>query len=244
MKHDGKISVAIETSCRLGAVALGIGDKMISSRMLGTSGRHAAELVACLDEMLREAAIKPGDVNELYVSVGPGSFTGLRVGITVARTWSQLTEGLRLFAVPTSLAVAYNYVNDDWRQMCVMLAAKEHTVHATLLTKDNGRISIIGKPVLLDPITAIETMPRPLTVAGEALGFCGETLKKLSAADGITIAAESHWLPEIFSLWHAGNELAATDGCLTDFEHLLPEYARRPEAVRLWEHKHLQLNGF
>jgi tRNA threonylcarbamoyladenosine biosynthesis protein TsaB len=242
MKNDNKtISIAIETSSRLGAVALGTGGAMISSRELGTSGKHAAELVACLDEMLRDADIKPADVNELYISAGPGSFTGLRVGVTVARTWSQLIDGLKLVAVPTPLAVAWNYAQNDWQNICVMLAAKEHTVHATLMAKNGGTISIIGEPVLLEPLVAVETMPRPLLLAGEALGFCGDTLKKLSAIDGVTIADESHWLPEISSVWNAGRQLAAA-GKYVDFEHLLPEYARRPEAVRLWEHKHLPLD--
>lgn len=231
----------METSCRLGAVGLGVGESMIASRMLGTSGKHAAELVACLDEMLREAGVKPVDVSELYVSVGPGSFTGLRVGITAARTWAQLIDGLKLVAVPTPLAVAWNYAQDEWQNMCVMLAAKEHTVHATLLEKNAGKISIAADPVLLEPLAAVEKMPRPLLLAGEALGFCGETLKKLSSLDGVTIADESRWLPQISSVWNAGRQLA-TAGQFTDFEHLLPEYARRPEAVRLWEHKHHALD--
>ena len=84
------VSLAIETSCRAGGVALGRGDELLGVIDFEASARHAVQLVPRLHELLEGASLRPEDVDELYVSVGPGSFTGLRIGLTVARTMGQM----------------------------------------------------------------------------------------------------------------------------------------------------------
>ena len=93
------ITIAIETSCRTGGVAIGKGAKLLKSVAFDTPGRHASELISQLDAMMRSVRIAPAEVDEVYVSAGPGSFTGLRVGITVARTLAQALGGIRCVAV-------------------------------------------------------------------------------------------------------------------------------------------------
>ena len=95
----GDFSIAIETSCRIGGLALGKGDQLLTVETFDASQRHATILVARLEAMLETANLNPGDLSELYISVGPGSFTGLRVGVTVARTLAQFVAGLRCVAV-------------------------------------------------------------------------------------------------------------------------------------------------
>ncbi|MBC8372018.1 MAG: tRNA (adenosine(37)-N6)-threonylcarbamoyltransferase complex dimerization subunit type 1 TsaB, partial [Planctomycetes bacterium] len=79
------ISLAIETSCRTGGVALGRGDELIGAIDFDASCRHAVQLVPRLAELLETASLRPADVDELYVSTGPGGFPGLRVGLAAAR---------------------------------------------------------------------------------------------------------------------------------------------------------------
>lgn len=224
----------METSCRRGSVALGIGEKPVASMDIGTSGRHAAELVARMDEMLRQAGLTHQDVDELYVSVGPGSFTGLRVGITAARVWAQLRSDLKLVAVPTPLGIAENIAGDEWTHLAVLLAAKEKTVHATLIKKSDECFELCGKSVLVQPENLLDIFPTPLILAGEAIEFCGDEVAELLKNDGVLLADESKWMPTAEGVWHAGKKLAAA-GEFTEFDLLVPVYARRPEAVRLWE---------
>lgn len=233
MKTNSKISLAIETSCRRGGVALGIDSKLNETRDIGTSGRHASELVAQIDEMLAQHGLEHNDVDELYISVGPGSFTGLRVGITAARVWGQLRPELKIVAVPTPLGIAENFADEKWTNMAVLLAAKEKTVHATLLNNDAGTIKIAGDSELIEPAELIKKWPQPLLLAGEGLGFVKGN-DDLQLTDGVTIAPENQWLPTASGIWQAGNKLALA-GEFTPFDKLLPIYARRPEAVRLWE---------
>ena len=81
-----ELLLAIETSGRIGSVALGFGDRVAQVRTFSTTHHHAVELLLTADALCREHGVSPGSLDELYVSGGPGSFTGLRVGITFART--------------------------------------------------------------------------------------------------------------------------------------------------------------
>ena len=81
-------------------------DELIGERTIGDSGRrHARTLISELDDLLKSLAIAPRAVDHVAVSIGPGSFTGLRVGIVAAKTWGFVT-GARLTAVGTFDAVA------------------------------------------------------------------------------------------------------------------------------------------
>jgi tRNA threonylcarbamoyladenosine biosynthesis protein TsaB len=227
------LSIAVETSCRAGAVALGRGDELLSVRSLGPAGRHAGELVPALDALLREHDAAPGDLSEVYVSAGPGSFTGLRVGITAVRTMGQMIPNLRIVAVPTARAAAENLARAEWCNLAVLLAAKENTAHVTLFHRENADAEprLAETPFLAEPAEFLRRAPRPLVITGEAMEF----LRVDWPADVYPAAPELH-LPTAEGVWQVGRRMARRGEC-TPWNELLPVYARRPEAVRLWEKK-------
>jgi tRNA threonylcarbamoyladenosine biosynthesis protein TsaB len=223
-------SIAIETSCRRGGVALGRGEDLLAVSAFDASYRQAGQLVCRLDEILRGAGLAPRDVAELYVSAGPGSFTGLRVGITVARTLAQATASLRLVAVPTIRAVAANARDLSWRDLGVVMDYKDGDLYAGLYTRAEGAGEIVpaGEPALMRPEEFLARAPRPLLLIGEALEFAA------MQAGGVDHAPAELHLPTPEGVWRVGRRLAAA-GVFTDYRRLLPLYSRKPEAVRLWE---------
>ncbi|MBX3438299.1 MAG: tRNA (adenosine(37)-N6)-threonylcarbamoyltransferase complex dimerization subunit type 1 TsaB [Planctomycetaceae bacterium] len=99
-------TVGIETSCREGSIALLLDDDLVAARTLSGDGRrHARSLVDELQCLLRDARVAPRDCDVIAVSSGPGSFTGLRVGVVCAKTWAFAT-GRTVIGVDTLLAVA------------------------------------------------------------------------------------------------------------------------------------------
>jgi tRNA threonylcarbamoyladenosine biosynthesis protein TsaB len=226
--------MAIETSCRRGGVAVGDGERVLACKPLGATGKHARDLLAEMRDALAEAgAAGPETLDELYVSAGPGSFTGLRVGVTVARTMGQAMASLKIAAVPTALVVAEAYRDADIEQLVVLLAAREQTAHATRLTRDGAgewRISEPGR--LLDAAELADAIPGPIHLAGEALEFLD-----LPERDDLHITDRRHWLPSAESVWRVGRRLAER-GEFTPWTQLQPIYARRPEALRLWAKLH------
>lgn len=100
-----QIWLLIETSGRIGQVGLAYGGEVVLSRLLDPSRRHARDLAPTVVELLQQAGIAPSACAGVMVSLGPGSFTALRVGVMSAKTFAYAT-GCALRAVPTFAAVA------------------------------------------------------------------------------------------------------------------------------------------
>src|SRR5438067_2106851 len=95
----------LETSGRIGLVGLAEGSRLVASRRLDEARRHARDLAPAVAELLKDQKWKPGDVQAVIVSRGPGSYTGLRVGIMSAKTFAYAT-GCPLLAIDTFAAIA------------------------------------------------------------------------------------------------------------------------------------------
>jgi len=100
-------TLGLETSTRRGSVAIWNGEGLPHARSLGAhSQKHATTLFQVLDELLKDHGLKPTDLGSIAVSIGPGSFTGLRIGVVAAKTLAY-SLGCQLKAVKTFLAVAH-----------------------------------------------------------------------------------------------------------------------------------------
>lgn len=97
--------LAIETATDVCAVALLDGDRVVATRETDVPRAHAARLAPMIAEVLGEAGVATRDLTTVAVSVGPGSFTGLRIGIGTA-TGLALATGAALVPVPTLDALA------------------------------------------------------------------------------------------------------------------------------------------
>jgi len=225
---ESPVSIAIETSCRTGGVALGRGDELLGAIDFEASCRHAVQLVPRLAELLERASLGPMDVDELYVSAGPGSFTGLRVGLTVARTMGQMLSSLRCLAVPTSRAVALRAADLPWETLAVVLDARDARVYASTFARASGQIVPKGAPRLVDIAEFLAGVRRPITLTGEGLAYHDCT------GSGISIAPEELHFPTAQAVWRVGRQMAG-DGQYTDYNKLTPIYARPPEVLRLEE---------
>jgi tRNA threonylcarbamoyladenosine biosynthesis protein TsaB len=224
------ISLAIETSCRAGQVAIGRDETLLATAPLGATGRHAADLLGALDALLGEHQLGPGDIDELYISAGPGSYTGLRVGVTVARIMAQLIERLRLVAVPTAHAIAQRLAAETWDHLAVLLAAKLGEAHITRFDRDeSGQPRPAGQPLVARPEAVLADWPRPITLCGEGLAY-------IDLPDEPELTSLSDIYPDARSVWQVGRSMARHKA-FTEPAKLVPHYARRPEAVRLWEQR-------
>lgn len=94
----------IETSGRTGKLGLARGDDVVQSLHLDASRRHARDLAAVVKAMLAGEGVRPIDLTGVMVSAGPGSYTGLRVGVMSAKALAYAT-GCRLVPVPAFAAI-------------------------------------------------------------------------------------------------------------------------------------------
>ena len=220
------ISIAIETTCRAGGVALGRGDVLVDVLGFDAARRSATQVVTRLDELVRRCELTTGDIDEIYVSVGPGSFTGTRIGVTVARTLAQVVASAQCVAVPTVQAVVENVCNvPEIRHLAVVFDARCGQVFTALFDRRSGQWVQTEPSRLMTPGGLLDKTPRPLHVIGEGLGY-----HVLQGRD-VTVMGSDYWLPRVQSVWNVGRQLAAA-GRFVDYRKLLPIYTSDPAAVR------------
>lgn len=222
------ISVAIETTCRAGGVALGCGDELHDVEPFDATRRAATQVIARLDDLLKRNGLSARDVEELYVSAGPGSFTGTRVGVTAARTLGQAVESIKLVGVPTVAAVALAAEDAEIKHLAVVLDARRGEIYVARFDREGDDLVPAGKPAVTRPEQLLAEAPRPLHVTGEGLGYVEV------AGEGVTKLDESLWLPAVEDVWALGRS-AAKAGAFTGRNELLPIYTGQPEAVRKFD---------
>ena len=97
--------LALETSSLAGSVALLDGDNVLAESLLPADRRSAVSLAPAIESLLRSAGRRAAEVQLVGVTVGPGSFTGLRVGVTTAKTFAY-AAGCEVLGVDTLEAIA------------------------------------------------------------------------------------------------------------------------------------------
>ena len=133
---------------------------MLAEREFESGLQHAAQIIPIIDELCRSQGWSPGEVEELYVSAGPGSFTGLRIGITLAKTLA-LATGVKLVAVPTVRVLVEN-APAEARHVVIVLDAKRDQIFTARFERDLSSIDawIEREPAKLDSLTAMLAAPR------------------------------------------------------------------------------------
>jgi tRNA threonylcarbamoyladenosine biosynthesis protein TsaB len=122
--------LALETSTLAGGVALLDGDRLVAEYVLDVSVMHSERLIGAVDRVLGDAGWDRDGLTGLAVAIGPGSFTGLRVGVSTAKGLA-LGLGVPLAAVPTLDAMAACVPWAMW-PVCPVLDARKGEVYASL----------------------------------------------------------------------------------------------------------------
>ena len=231
--HEPNI-LAIETSGRIGSVALASGCELKQSARFRADSNHAAELLPTIDELCRPLNWVPSDIDHVYLSIGPGSFTGLRIAVTLARTLA-LSIRADVVAVATLEVIAQNamLVDEPPLHVAVLLDAKRGQVYSAAFEQEEGRYARTVEACIADPIEFLSGLPQPVCVLGEGITYHREGL----ACVAHTELPEALWPPRVETVLKLGYEKAQRG----EFEQphaLAPVYLRRPEAEEVWARRH------
>ena len=224
-------ALALETSGRTGSVAVVVDGRVKREEQFSHGLRHAAGIVPIIDRLCREQGWSPADVEEVYVSAGPGSFTGLRVGVTVAKTLAFAT-GARVVAVPTAEVLARN-APPGWENVVIVLDAKRDQVFTATFANDGAGRPVQREPAQLDSLAAVlERAGRPVHLIGEGIPY---HQKFIPPGDtGIIVTPPELWRARAAAVAEVGHAMARR-GQFTDPNRLVPIYVRKPEAEEKYE---------
>jgi tRNA threonylcarbamoyladenosine biosynthesis protein TsaB len=230
---DDKI-IAVETSGRRGSVAIGLGGRFLGEIEFPTQVEHARELLPAIDKICRDQGWLPAEVRQCYLSVGPGSFTGLRVAVTFARHLA-LGVGAKVCAVPTLDVIARNCLElaDPPPRLAVILDAKRDQVYAAIFICRRRLYEKVVGPCLAEPAALLRSASKPLAVIGEGADHHKVAVEQA----GAEVLDRSLWWPRAANVHRLGWHLAS-QGLFTKPRELAPFYVRRPEAEELWERRH------
>lgn len=221
------LTLGVETSA-LTALALRRDGQTLMERQLDQSRqRHAQTLVFETQLMLREAGLSPQDIELVAVSHGPGSFTGLRVGVVFAKTLAFAT-GCQLAAVDTLQAVAQAAADDLADVLAVCDAQREQLFVGHYHRNSSGWLERLADIAIVDNAAFLESL-KVHTSPHQAV--TGSGLHKLRSLlpDTCRICPEADWQPKA-SLIAALGERQAEAGLLADAFALEPFYLRLSSA--------------
>jgi tRNA threonylcarbamoyl adenosine modification protein YeaZ len=225
--------LALETSAERGSLALFAGERRIGDARRDAGERHAPSLLVCLDRLLAEQGRALAEVDRIALSIGPGSFTGLRIGLATALGLAFGTDRL-LVPVPSLAALATQAKVDGL--IAPILDARRGEVYAGLYRAD-------GPSVGADSCGSVSDFLARLP-AGEVISFLGGGLSLHRAEIAARLGARAVFLPidagclRAVSVGRLGLRLEAA-GLASAPERVELRYLRRAEA----ESKRLALHA-
>jgi tRNA threonylcarbamoyladenosine biosynthesis protein TsaB len=235
--------LAVETSGRLGSVAIALGDEILGEVAFSGPMKHSEELFPAISGLLGRFSRKPHEIEHIYISAGPGSFTGLRIAATLAKTM-HLANAAKIVAVDTLDVIAANvwdYLNerntktkveyiatilDAKRSQFFIAVYQRNTSHETRSTKHG-----IWKKIFPDSLMTASQFLEQFGGKGEPIWLLGEGLvyyKDKFKAEGVFFLDERYWPPKAAKVHLLGWEKALANQ-FADPLTLQPTYLQRPD---------------
>ena len=252
-QFNNSLILAVETSGRLGSVAIAEGPQLLAQICFSGPLRASAEIFPAIVEMLSRFDKKPNQIEQVYISYGPGSFTGLRIAVALAKTLA-LANNTKIVAVDTLDTIAENVLGDNYQnvlkpneRLAAILDAKrgqffiavyEYSSQSDLSLR--AKRSNLNRLETFYPLTKI--LPDCLMTAEEFLdrfAGCGKPIALIGEGlvyykdkfndPAVRFLDEKYWNPSAANVHHLGWQKAQT-GDFADPLALTPNYLRGPDA--------------
>ncbi len=188
--------LAIETSTKNLSMAIADDERVLAEYKGDAILRHSHDLIPNIENMLNKLKLELIAIDSFAISIGPGSFTGLRIGVSILKGLNLVTR-IPIITVPTLDAIAYNSI-DAVVPICVIVDAKKKNLYASLYKTQDGGIIKLRDYLIISPEELIEELIRDIK---ESVLFAGDGvgLYERSISDrlrGAKFAPEDCWYPD------------------------------------------------
>ena len=222
------IVLALDSTAQTGAVTLCRDRKLLASITLNTGNTHSETLLPSVEALLTMCGLTAGDVDLFACAKGPGSFTGVRIGVSTVKGMAFGTDK-PCIGVSTLEALAYN-LRAFSGILCPVMNARRSQVYNALFRAKDGKI----ERLCADRAISLEELSRELSAMGQPIYLAGDGYDMTRAALSHLAPCET---PEEL-IYHSGYAVAmcALDaheaGVRTTDAELAPTYLRLPQAER------------
>ena len=219
--------LSIECSAVPCSAAISEDGKIIASKFINVGLTHSQTLMPMVEEVLKEAKISIKDIDGFAVSAGPGSFTGIRIGISAIKGMAT-PENKPCYPVSTLLAMAQNYKDTDCL-ICAVMDARCNQVYNANFEIENGKITRLceDRALLCEELAKeikniSQNQNKCVIIVGDGANLFYEFVKDI---ENVSKADEERVYQNAI-----GVALAAKD--YVEPKELLPVYLRLPQAER------------
>jgi tRNA threonylcarbamoyladenosine biosynthesis protein TsaB len=225
--------LGIEAATSVASVAVVWEDTLLAERMVNNQRTHSVNLIPMVKAVLEDAGVAPARLGGIAASIGPGSFTGLRIGLSTAKTLAQVWK-IPVAGIGTLETLAYLLAGKSGL-VCPVINARKNEVYAAVY--EDGLKCITG-PAAMEPVELarqLRQMKLPVTLLGDGV-FIYQELFQEWLADQAFFAPGELSLPRGASVAGLGwRRLRAGEGVVPFL--LRPLYIRMPEAEVKWLQK-------
>lgn len=228
--RDPELILSFDTATTICTVALTCGG-FVEGRVLGAlsfdSGvTHSKRLLSSIDWLLDTVAVKLDDLAAIAVGLGPGSFTGLRIGLAAAKGLCHAST-TPLIGISSLDAVAASLLTD--KLICVVMDARKHEVYSCLYrAQASGVPRRYSEPMVSTPQKLAEMLDEPVLMAGDGADVYSEIFTR-TMGDKLTRAPARYRYPEAVNIgflaadeYRRGNQL--------ELDQAGPHYVRFSDA--------------
>lgn len=230
--------LAVDTSTSVAAVAVMDDASLLGEYLLNHGKTHSQKLVPMIKEIMDGLELLPGDIDLFAASSGPGSFTGLRIGVTTIKAMAFAAKK-PVVSIPTLDALAYGIPLSGEALVCPIMDARNRQVYTALYSLENGQqkniTGYMGVPVE-ELVKLIKSKNRKVIFTGDAVQAHREILKTelgeyCDFAPPCMLVQRASTVAQLALIRASGGEL---ESCFD----MAPFYLRKSQAEREYDKKH------
>lgn len=231
------VVLCVESSATVASSAVIENDKVLSEVFLNVGLTHSQTLMSTILTALRNANKSIDEIDLIAVTNGPGSFTGIRIGISSVKGLA-FTNNIPCCAVSTLESLAFNIPFFDGI-ICPVMDARCNQVYTAFFEKNNNKLVRLSE----DEAISIENLEKKLKILNKNVIFVGDGAKicyNFLSKSNLNLYLPSENL--LFQRASSAGFCAISSGIKTSHDKLLPLYLRLPQAQRELNDK-LKLNN-
>jgi tRNA threonylcarbamoyladenosine biosynthesis protein TsaB len=228
--------LALETTDSVGTVAAMTDGKLLLELGLNPRQRTAQSLPPGMANLLERVGWKPADVHLVALTIGPGSFTGLRIGVTMAKTFAY-SVGAEVLGINTLATIAEAAPANVHAVTAVVDAQRGDVVVRSFSRGPEGWLLPAGDQQLVSIDRWLQELPAGMAVTGPMLDKLAPRLPA-----HVTMLDQQYWTPRAAMVARLAHRQYAA-GRRDDLWTLVPQYSRQSAADEKWQTKVQGLRG-